>query len=144
MSDVKQYFYKGGLNCAETTLKCLIEDRVIDIPEEAVRMMSGFGGGMQRGSICGAVVGAVSAIGSQTGRTEPGQSRKPSAEAVKAFLKAFEDEFGTIYCRELQKTYVKDHKLKSPGMYRACTVFVEKAVELAKTMIIGEYNNEEK
>ena len=24
--DVARYFYKGGLNCAESTLRCLIED----------------------------------------------------------------------------------------------------------------------
>ena len=53
----------------------------------------------------------------------------------RSFLKQFEEEFGTIYCKELQKAYVKEHKRKSPGMYRACTVFVEKAVELAKEMI---------
>ena len=57
------YFYKGGLNCAETTLRCLIEENVIDAPQEAVRMMTGFGGGMQRGTTCGAVVGAVAALG---------------------------------------------------------------------------------
>ena len=31
MSDVTKYFYKGGLNCAETTLKCLIEDGIYEI-----------------------------------------------------------------------------------------------------------------
>ena len=135
MSEVTQYFYKGGLNCAETTLKCLIEDGVVDRPAESVKMMSGFGGGMQRGSICGAVTGAVAAIGSKYGRTETGEDRKPSADAVRTFLKQFEAEFGTIYCKELQKTYVKDHPHRSPEMYRACTVFVEKAKELAEEII---------
>ena len=44
--EVTKYFYKGGLNCAESTLRCLIEEGVIDAPPEAVRMMTGFGGGM--------------------------------------------------------------------------------------------------
>ena len=135
MSNITEYFYKGGLNCAESTMRCLIENEVVDIPLESVRMMSGFGGGMQRGSICGAVTGAVAAIGSKYGRTETGEDRKPSADAVRSFLKQFEEEFGTIYCKKLQKAYVKEHNLKSPGMYRACTVFVEKAVEWAKEMI---------
>ena len=135
MSDVTKYFYKGGLNCAETTLKCLIEDGVIDIPEESVRMMTGFGGGMQRSAVCGAVVGAVSAIGAKRGRTTAEESRKPSAKAVSRFLKAFEEQFGTLYCKELRGTYAKGHELRSEGMYRACTVFVEKAVEIAKEVL---------
>ena len=55
--DVARYFYKGGLNCAESTLRCLIEEGIIDPPPEVVRMMTGFGGGMQRGTTCGAVLG---------------------------------------------------------------------------------------
>lgn len=130
MSNVIRYFYNGGLNCAESTLKCLIEEGFVNLPEDTVKMMSGFGGGMQRGSVCGAVIAAVAALGSEYGRTSTEEDRKPSSDAVKDFLKNFEDEFGTIYCKELQQTYVKDHALKSQGMYRACTVFVEKAIEL--------------
>lgn len=136
--EVTKYFYKGGLNCAESTLRCLIEEGVIDAPPEAVRMMTGFGGGMQRGTTCGAVVGAVAALGWATGRTEPGQSREASARVVREFLRRFEESFGTLDCRTLQATYVKDHALKSEGMYRSCTVFVEKAVELVREILEEE------
>lgn len=136
--EVTKYFYKGGLNCAESTLRCLIEEGVIDAPPEAVRMMTGFGGGMQRGTTCGAVVGAVAALGWATGRTEPGQSREASARVVREFLRQFEESFGTLDCRTLQATYVKDHALKSEGMYRSCTVFVEKAVELVREILEKE------
>ena len=129
-TDVTRYFYNGGLNCAESTLRCLMEKGVIDAPEETVRMMTGFGGGMQRGTTCGAVVGAVAALGWATGRTKPGESRAASARAVREFLKGFEKAFGTLDCSSLQATYVREHALKSDGMYRKCTVFVEKAVEL--------------
>lgn len=137
-TDVTRYFYNGGLNCAESTLRCLIEEGVIDAPMDAVRMMTGFGGGMQRGATCGAVIGAVAALGWATGRTEPGQSRTESAAAVREFLKEFEAEFGTLNCRELQQTYVKEHALKSDGMYRKCTVFVEHAVKFVQKILSEE------
>ena len=133
--DVTTYFYKGGLNCAETTLRCLIEEGVINAPPETVRMMTGFGGGMQRGTTCGAVVGAVAALSWATGRTEPEQAREPSAKTVRAFLREFENSFGTLNCRELQAAYVKEHALKSEGMYRSCTVFVERAIELVRDIL---------
>lgn len=133
--DVTTYFYKGGLNCAETTLRCLIEGGVINAPPETVRMMTGFGGGMQRGTTCGAVVGAVAALSWATGRIEPEQAREPSAKAVRAFLREFENSFGTLNCRELQAVYAKEHALKSEGMYRSCTVFVERAIELVRDIL---------
>lgn len=128
-------FLQGRPQRAESTLRCLIEDGVIAPPPEVVRMMTGFGGGMQRGTTCGAVVAAVAAIGWATGRTEPGQSREPSAAAVREFLRRFEETFGSLTCRELQAVYVKEHALKSEGMYRSCTAFVEKAVELAQDIL---------
>lgn len=138
MAEVTKYFYNGGLNCAESTLRCLIEDGAINAPMDIVRMMTGFGGGMQRGSTCGAVIGAVAALSWATGRTEPDASRAESAAAVREFLKRFEAEFGTLSCKELQATYVKEHALKSDGMYRKCTVFVEKAIEIAKDVLSKE------
>ncbi len=132
---VTDYFYKGGLNCAESTLRVLIERGVIDAPIEAVRMMSGFGGGVQRGELCGCITGAVAAIGYVTGRTNADESRKESADAVRAFLKEFEGSFGALTCRDLNQKYAKEHALKSEGMYRSCTVFVEFACETAAKII---------
>ena len=132
---VTDYFYRGGLNCAESTMKVFTESGIVDAPSDVVRMMTGFGGGMQRGSVCGAVIASVAAIGWKLGRTNPGEDRRPSADGVKQFLKEFESEFGTIYCGELQRIYVREHALKSEGMYRACTVFVEKAVEISMRVL---------
>ena len=142
--EVTRYFYKGGLNCAESTLRCLIESGTIQAPPETVRMMTGFGGGMQRGTTCGAVVGAVAALGFATGRMEPGEPREASARAVREFLRRFEECFGTLDCRTLQTTYVKDHALKSEGMYRSCTAFVEKAVALVQEVLADGAKDPEK
>ena len=135
MRDVSEYFYKGGLNCAESVMKSLIEDGAIDLPIETVRMMTGFGGGLHRGSICGAVTGSVAALGAKYGRTSTDESRKTCTEAVSCFLKQFEEEYGTIYCRDLREKYAKGHKTKSEGMYRACTVFVQRAAEIAEGLL---------
>lgn len=138
MSDATRYFYKGGLNCAESTLRCLMDDKVIDVPDETIRMMSGFGGGMQLGSVCGAVVASVSAIGAAKGRMSAEETRQPCMKAVSRFLKAFQAEYGTIYCKELRATFAGNAPRHSEGMYRACTVFVEKAVELVKEVLAEE------
>ena len=137
-ASVEQYFYNGGLNCAETTLRCLIEEGVIDAPLDAVRMMTGFGGGMQRGTTCGAVVGAVAAIGWVLGRTEPEASREESAEAVRAFLECFEKEFGSLNCSELQELHMNGCALNSDEMYRKCADFLKKSLALTKCAVKWE------
>ena len=138
MEKIQKYFYNGGLNCAESTMRSLIEEGVTGAPPETVRIMSGFGGGMQRGSTCGAVVAAVAALGWATGRTEPEQDRQPSAEAVREFLRRFEEEFGALECRELRKAHGEGYALKSPQMYRSCTVFLAQAVELVREILSRE------
>ncbi|MBR1689275.1 MAG: C-GCAxxG-C-C family protein [Oscillibacter sp.] len=138
MTQATAYFYRGGLNCAESTLRCLVEDGVIQAPPEAVRMMTGFGGGMQRGATCGAVIAAVAAIGWAFGRTDPSEDRSVSARAVRTFLQRFEASFGTLNCAELRSVYAREHALKSEGMYRSCTVFVERARTLAEEVIREE------
>jgi len=135
VKETETYFHNGGLNCAETTLRLLIEQGVIDAPIETVRMMTGFGGGMQRGTTCGAVIGAVAAIGWVTGRTEPDAPREPSGEAVRVFLQRFEEKFRVLDCDALQVAYVQDYALKSDGMYRSCCAFVETAVRLTEEIL---------
>lgn len=97
METIQKYFYNGGLNCAESTMRTLIEEGVTGAPPESVRMMSGFGGGMQRGSTYGAVVAAVAALGWAAGRTEPEHFRsKNRARPL--------DAPGLIRRRELRST----------------------------------------
>ncbi len=134
-NQVQSYFYCNGLNCAETTMRCLIENGVIDAPIETVRMMTGFGGGMQRGATCGAVIAAVAAIGWITGRIEPGESRSASSAAVKEFLGQFEETFGALTCEELQALHAKDCALKSDEMYRRCTAFLDKVLDILPEII---------
>ena len=70
--------------------------------EVVPRIASGFGGGMgNTGAVCGAVIGAVMAIGliKERGSTMEDWSRQ--AAVVQTFRRGFEDEVGTISCREL-------------------------------------------
>jgi len=127
---IGDYFKNGGLNCAETTMRILIAS-LRDMPRDTQKMMSGFGGGMQRGLVCGAVCAAVAAIGMKTGRMEPEESREPSAKAVRMFLEKFEAEFGALTCAELTEGIVS----KSDEMYRYCSKFVAFSADIAEQII---------
>jgi C_GCAxxG_C_C family probable redox protein len=66
------------------------------------QIASAFGGGIgNTGAVCGAVVGAVMAIGLKMERGETMQDWLRIAEKAQEFRRRFEAEMGTISCREL-------------------------------------------
>lgn len=128
---VKEVFYNGGLNCAEATMQLLINDGFVEDSDTLHKMMTGFGGGLQRGLVCGAVVAAVAAISANKGRKTASESRELSATAVAEFLNSFETEFGAIDCQAL----TKDYESKSDEMYQNCSKIVAHAIELTENML---------
>ena len=93
-------FMAGGLNCAETVLCVMCQYWGIDAPF-APKIATAFGGGMAatRG-VCGAVTGALMAIGLRLGREEGGD-RAPAYEAARRYIEWFEGEHGSRECAGL-------------------------------------------
>ena len=66
------------------------------------QIASGFGGGIgNTGAVCGAVVGAVMAISLRMERGDTMEDWLRISGVVKEFRRRFENEMGTINCREL-------------------------------------------
>ncbi len=66
---------------------------------------SGFAGGIgNTGAVCGAVVGAVMAIGLKQGRGDSMEDMLRKLGVVQEFRRRFEAEMETISCRELTGT----------------------------------------
>ena len=66
------------------------------------RIAFGFAGGLgNTGAVCGAVVGAVMAIGLKRGRADTMEEVLRELAVPREFRRRFEAEMGTIICREL-------------------------------------------
>jgi C_GCAxxG_C_C family probable redox protein len=66
------------------------------------RIASGFAGGIgNTGSVCGAVVGAVMAIGLKQGRADTLEGALRNLAVAREFRHCFDAEMDTISCREL-------------------------------------------
>jgi C_GCAxxG_C_C family probable redox protein len=66
------------------------------------QIASAFAGGIgNTGSVCGAVVGAVMAIGLKQGRSETMEEMLGNLAVAREFRRRFEAEMGDIGCREL-------------------------------------------
>jgi C_GCAxxG_C_C family probable redox protein len=105
MSDVSAVAAKhfaAGYNCAQSVLKALAGHYGLD-EETAVRLATGFGVGMARGGICGAVSGAVMVLGLAGGGGGPNGANAKVATYSRArdFYSRFTDRHGSCICREL-------------------------------------------
>jgi C_GCAxxG_C_C family probable redox protein len=93
-----------GYHSAEAVLLAVCQELGIET-DSAPRIAGGFGYGISgTGAVCGAVVGSVMAIGLRYGREEPWQSRDKAHALVQEFCRRFQEEMGTLSCRELTGT----------------------------------------
>lgn len=97
--------FKNGFNCAQSVLLALYlhmdEGENLLVPKIA----AGFGGGIGRcGSVCGALTGAIMAVGIKDAPNEPGVEKRAKAYAdAKTLYKKFQEQNSTVFCKELIK-----------------------------------------
>ena len=93
-------FHAQGYNCCQSVLLACCD--LCGITEEAAAKLGyGFAGGMYCGEVCGAVTGALMALGGSLPDGAPGEHR-PMASAASQELEAhFNREFSSILCREI-------------------------------------------
>jgi len=142
---------RGGnkFNCCESALIRI--DQVRPLPgfgTTVMKMASGFGGGVGGwGSVCGAVSGAVMALGLLYG-TEGDESqdvytdkRGALREMSQEFFKAFEAEYGSVNCvdllgvdRRTEEGKRRYDELSAQGAFH-CDEYVDWAVEKVLEML---------
>ena len=88
-----------GHSCAQAVFSVFAEQMGMDY-QTAVKLTSGFGGGMGLGSVCGAVTGSFMAIGLKFGGTEP-KAKEQTSKLVREFAERFKAQHGSVNCRDL-------------------------------------------
>ena len=93
----------NGLVCAESVLLATCEEFGVNVDEKVIpKIAYAFAGGMgNTGSVCGAVAGAVMAIGLIKDRGETFEEMMDVIGLAAEFRKRFEAEMNTTSCREL-------------------------------------------
>lgn len=98
-----QALFLEGYNCAQAVFGAFAEDLGLDF-ETAVKLSSGFGGGMGRlREVCGAVSGMFMVFDMKHGYISPTDTtaKKELYAHIQALAKEFENENGSIICKEL-------------------------------------------
>jgi len=130
-------FYSQGFNCAQSVIVSFADIMELD-EEKAIRIASGFGGGMGRmQKTCGAVTGAFMVIGFLRGKVINGT--EVSNEEANALIQEFSIKFAekhkstdckALICFDLNSEKGRDEAKKADVFNKKCTKFVVTAVEL--------------
>ncbi|MGY5853766.1 MAG: C-GCAxxG-C-C family protein [Candidatus Thorarchaeota archaeon] len=135
-SAAKKYF-ESDYNCAQAVLRSVLEHEGLMF-DEATLLTAGFGGGMSyQGRTCGAVTGAIMALGVLAGQkhSDVNEHKKLSGKYAYKFQSAFIEGYGTTLCDDLIEVDMKipDERKKASdaGVFtEICPQFVERAVEI--------------
>lgn len=108
----------GQFLCSEAVLLVANEHLGKPMPDEIVKLASGFPVGMgSAGCVCGAISGGVMALGLKYGRTEPGATTPGMFEASKELHDRFKARRGSACCRVL----IRKFEMGSPEHIQQCT-----------------------
>jgi C_GCAxxG_C_C family probable redox protein len=131
--------FSAGCNCAQAVLAAVAPELGVD-QATALRLASGFGGGMGRlQKTCGVVTGSIMLLGLRYGMREASdqEAKKLCAEKVRELVAGFEARHGASDCRTLL-----GFDLRTPeGVARAhdvCGTYVEDGARVVAKMVRGQ------
>ena len=131
-------------NCAQSVFAALAED--LGLPREtALRISACFGGGMRCGQTCGAVTGALMAIGMKYGsiKEDDMEGKRAAYEKSLPFIRAFQQRHGTLLCRELlgfdPANPEEAEKIAQLGLHdKVCVKLIAECVKDAEAILFPE------
>lgn len=108
--ETEQYAFDSmgsGCNCAESLLRTGMHCLGIAGDGTPMRIATCFGGGIGRSKeeLCGALAGAVLALGLAYGRDVPGASADAGCNATAEYRRRFIKLHGSTRCRDLLETF---------------------------------------
>ena len=105
LKDLALKYALDDYNCAESIIKAANEYYSLNITEKDFHLISGFGGGMQCGDVCGGLIGAISVIGMKYVENRAHEDRPGLRHKVTTLIKNFESVMGSRLCKDIKPKY---------------------------------------
>ena len=136
--------FDRNANCSQSVFQAFAGDYGVE-DAVALRIATGFGGGMRIPSVCGAVTGAFMALGLARGMGSVAEQDKKKATyaLVQEFTRRFTQKHGSVMCADLLgvdiMTAEGNKKASDQGLFGTkCRQFVSDAVTILETMLAEE------
>lgn len=136
------YLFNQGYNCSQAVFSVYAEKNGLD-PDLARKIATSLGAGIGRtGNICGAVSGAILAIGLIHGMNCPDdtEAREKSYQLTQDFMKTFTDRYGSVSCPILLGYHLgipaEREEVRRKGVVKdICPGLVQGAAEILKEIL---------
>ena len=142
--EIAANYFSQKLHCSQAVLAAFAEECGIT-EEEAIKLGSCFGGGMRKGEVCGAVTGALMALGLLYGQKAAGdtEGRQLSNKVNDLMMDRFKEKCGSYICNDLlgcDITSAEGHKycLDNNLFTEFCPKMVTAAVEIVEEIIASQ------
>ena len=135
--------FNKGYNCSQAILGTFSEQFGLDY-ELALKVATGFGGGMHINGTCGAVTGAIMVLGLKYGNTEQNKDAKEKTyRKVVQFANKFSARNGYVKCPDLLGCDVTTlegvRNAREKGLFSSvCPKLVRDAAEILEEMLLEE------
>ena len=142
--------FMSSYNCAQATFCAFCDEMGMDI-DFAARLSASFGGGMGRmREVCGAVSGALMALGYFKGYDVIGDDKIKMEHyaRVQALMNGFAEELSSYICRDIIKVVGAQGPAPTPRTAefyktRPCVKCVMRAARLVDLQVLGLSDTEE-
>jgi C_GCAxxG_C_C family probable redox protein len=130
-------YFSTDYNCSQSVMKSILEKRGMDF-DEIFHLAAGFGGGVAlQGHVCGAVSGAIAALGVINGRKfdDAKKHKEATYASAEKFMQIFKEQHGSIICDDLTGIVMADKAAHDRAMedgtfQKTCPGYVKDAVRI--------------
>ena len=123
-----KYYQEQGYNCAETIIRAGNEYYNLGLHDRDMIMVAGFGGGMQTGNTCGAVLAGISVLSLKyvESRAHESTDIRP---VVCNLVRRFKVKYNSLLCRDIKAISFKPDIRCRETVAAACEILEETIAE---------------
>lgn len=119
-----KYYLSDNYNCAETIIRAANEYYCLDLHDRDMVMVAGFGGGIQSGNVCGAVLSAVSVLSMKYVERYAHTSEDIHPITI-MLIRKFKEKYESIQCRDIKPQSFKPEYRCQKTIEAACDILEE-------------------
>ena len=127
LKDFAEKYYNDNYNCAEAVIRGGNDYYGLGLNDRDMIMMAGFGGGIQTGNTCGAIVGAVGLLSMKYVEVKAHESADLKPITV-AFIRNLNAKYGSILCKDI-KPQSFTPEIRCMGTIATVCDILEKTIE---------------